>query len=542
MSNFIHTFLVDSYATKKQVPLYKIFLSLFSIVLIRIFLENLLGHADNDNFYSLQAIFLHGTLYFLSIFLSLTLLVYLLVQNSIREILRIVNNIFLLILLVPIIDLTFNHSKELAYVTIPLDNIISTFFAILNPLGDDIISIGQRVVSLIILILLSLFIYNKTKSQLKSFAMLILGYCILFFYAIIPSLIVAIGKYTSSITNNDPTNAYFSLLNQSWLSNYADKTSILDKVFFQINLTHDINMAHIFFIFVIAQSLLLLSIIKPNLIYQLKYNLRPTRIIYWSIIAIIGIILNQKFSGTINLYNPINILSLIVYFITLTLNIWLAVCINDNEDIEIDKISNKTRPLATGKISVREWNILQITLIVFFLFGIASMNRSVAILFLVAQAAYYLYSVQPLRLKRHFISSSIVSGFASVVIVMSGFFLVSTNQNIHAFSLKTALIIGIIYALLSNIKDIKDFHGDSQENIKTIPVLFGPRKARYVIATLYSSIILVLPTILHIQSALIVSIPIAIFIYYLFMQKVFMERYILFTFFLYMLIIYLWLN
>ena len=148
------------------------------------------------------------------------------------------------------------------------------------------------------------------------------------------------------------------------------------------------------------------------------------------------------------------------------------------------------------------------------------------------------YSAKPLRLKRHFIFSSILIGIGSIAAAMAGFFLVSPDQHVSAFPVKAIVIIGIAYALLSNLKDIKDYEGDKKENMHTLPVVFGLEKSKKIIAFLCSLVIVAVPLILKIYSILPISIAISLFLFYLFTKKKYQEKYIFLTIFLFAIVLF----
>ena len=121
---------------------------------------------------------------------------------------------------------------------------------------------------------------------------------------------------------------------------------------------------------------------------------------------------------------------------------------------------------------------------------------------------------------------------------MAGFFLVSPSQHVFTFPIKAILIIGISYAILSNLKDIKDYEGDKKENMRTLPVVFGLEKSKYIIAVLCALVILFTPFFLEIYSILSVSVCTSLFLFYLFTRKEYQEKYIFLVLFLYAILLF----
>ena len=524
--------------SRSSFSLLKIIATVFSIILVRIFIENFSSPSGDGYFFSWQGVFIHATLYFFSVFLSLAIITYFFTKEPFEEILTYLTKTYLFILVVPIVDIIFEGKVALNYITVGPGKLVPYYFKVMNPLSGLGITIGQHAAAYGIFISLGYFVYKKNNSITKGILLALAGYTMLFFCAIIPSLLVAISNYAQT-SGQTVADTYNLILNQSWFSNYLVNTSLFDKIIFQSETIHEISMGRIYFIFIIIQIAIIFFISNKKLWLALKNDLRIERIAYWFIIASIGIIINQRIFGSVNLQNPINMVALVVFFSLITLNIWLAAFINDTEDVKIDSISNPSRPLVTKLISDHDWNLMQIILIVLIFFGTASLNESTAFLLMLAQASYYIYSAQPLRLKRHFIFSSILTGLAAVAIAMAGFFLVSPDQHIAAFPLKAVLIIGIAYGLFSNLKDIKDFAGDNYENMRTIPVVFGLLNSKYIISCLCSLVLISVPIILHVNSMILFSVSVSIFLFYLFTKKEYQEKYIFLAFFLYMITFFL---
>lgn len=536
MSNFFKKL----FENDDKISIEKIILSLFGIVIIRTFFENFSSADPSGYFFSWKDAYLQFPIYYASIFLSFGLLLYFLTKKSLNQILNFEIKIFLFALLPPIIDLLVTKGKGSAilYIVTEPQKLPIAFFELLNPITSSGITFGVHVAAYLILIFLSIFIYRATRNILRAFLGIFIGYAIFFFYAITPSIIVA-----PHFLQNSPVSvseAYRSIFEQSWTM--MTQTSLGDKIFTYQNIGTSASLnepvTQLFFLYLTFQVGLFFIIFKPNLFASVKRNLCPERIVYWFIIAAIGIAINQKIFNDIIFLNSINIISLLVFFTLIILNIWFAVCVNDQEDIAIDKISNPTRPLAAETISLSEWKAIQTILALLVFLGILTMNRSVMFLFLLAQMLYYIYSARPLRLKSNFIFSSIIIGLASIAIAMAGFFLVSPDQHFDAFPINAILIIGISYALLSNLKDIKDFEGDRHENIKTMPVVFGLERAKHIIAFLCALVIITVPVVLKIHSILFLSICVSLFLFYLFTKKEYQEKYIFLVFFLYIAVLF----
>lgn len=528
---------------KEDFSLIKIILTFFGIIAFRMFLDNLAYPGPGDYFFSLER-FVQEPLYFFSVFFSFSILTYFFTKASFKDIFPFIVKVLLFVLVIPLIDLVFSGkiTDATQYVYVGTSDFLKTYLSLMIPSKVHGITIGQQIGSLLIFASISFFVYKKTSSIFKSLLSMICSYTILFFYAILPSIITLFNNkpfVSDPIIHNSAhsleSEIYVFILKQSWLMHIAENSNLLIST---VDSLHEIAMAYLFWILIFIQVLIIFFIANKRLWNVLIKNLPLTRIAYWFIIAAIGIIINQKLFGYLNLQNPINFMALTVFLLLIIANIWLAVLINDPEDVEIDKISNPNRPLVKKEVTEQEWRSMQIISLFLIAFGIMTLNRATGFFLIFAQAAYYIYSARPLRLKKHFLSSSIIIGFASVFIAMAGFFLVSPDLHFSSFPVKAILFIGISYAFLSNLKDIKDFEGDSKESIRTVPVVFGLEKSKYIIATLYSFIILAIPFVLQIYSIFPVAICVSLFIFYLFIKKEYQEKYIFLAFFLYVVFLF----
>jgi len=515
----------------------KIALSVFAIAYIRIFLENFSNTDPTGYFYSSNYIFFHFPFYFISLFLSLVLLTYFFSKKKLLEIANFAIKIFLFTLIPPIADLiaTNGAGSAVGYITTEPQNFIPTFFKLINPLGYDGVTLGVHVAAYLILFFFGLFIFHSTKSFFKVFSFIVAMYVILFLYAISPSFI-AMPKLHETLGNAN--NAYAITMETSWLKTmeniYNTPLSMSDP-YSQLRDNIFISpLTQLFFILILLQLFCILLIFYPKLIAALKKELRIERIFTWIAIACIGIFINQKLFGEINLFNSANLITLITFFSLIILNIWLAACVNDSEDVGIDKISNPNRPLASAALSLDQWRKIQVVLLFLIILGSGTLSRNVVFCLMLAQASYYIYSSNPLRLKRHFVTSSIITGFAAAMIAMSGFYLVSPDQHLRAFPLWALFLIAGSFALIFNVKDIKDYEGDKRNNIKTLPVAIGLKNSKIILGFICILIFLLVPLFFHEFTTIPLYLAVSIGMFYLLTKKTYNDKYVFFMLFFYL--------
>lgn len=159
--------------------------------------------------------------------------------------------------------------------------------------------------------------------------------------------------------------------------------------------------------------------------------------------------------------------------------------VNDLFDIEIDKINRPTRPLPAGKITKPEaivfYSILTLAAFIFS-FQISGMAF---IIVLITTILLFLYSI---KLKGVALLGNIVVAFCTGLAFIFGGIAVGNWK---------ASIIPAVFAFLINfvreiIKDIEDYNGDKEYNVKTFPNKYGISRSKFLIVSLL--VILIIAT------------------------------------------------
>ena len=161
---------------------------------------------------------------------------------------------------------------------------------------------------------------------------------------------------------------------------------------------------------------------------------------------------------------------------------WLAsIFLNDQVDLEIDKMTNVGRPLATGEVSDEDYGQLFWICFVFSLILAITVGVKFFLVILIYQAIGWIYSAWPIRLKRFPIVASFFSALALALLFLSGFMLLADGQNITRFPHQVFWLLILAFTISLPIKDLKDIEGDRTEEIWTIPVLLGETWARFAV-------------------------------------------------------------
>lgn len=164
--------------------------------------------------------------------------------------------------------------------------------------------------------------------------------------------------------------------------------------------------------------------------------------------------------------------------------VWLfAVLSNDLEDEAIDRIANPGRPLSKGSLTrgkCARWAGLCLGLAAISAYAV----HPVPMLLILGFAANYtVYSVRPLRLKRIPVLSKLTISGNSLLLVVLGF-MFAGHSPYEVPGAYVAFFL-ILATLAMNFIDLKDWLGDCQCGIKTLPVLFGMKRAQRVVAAFW---------------------------------------------------------
>ncbi len=159
--------------------------------------------------------------------------------------------------------------------------------------------------------------------------------------------------------------------------------------------------------------------------------------------------------------------------------------INDIYDIEIDKISHPERSLPSNKISISQAKFLYfiINLIVLLILIPTSLA-----LFLIGAATILLLFLYASFLKKVFLVSNLLIAFLTcLTFIFVG--VAVDNLGNSTIIAGFAFLINLIREI---IKDTEDIDGDIHHGIKSIPIILGIKKTRWIVMGL--TIILILFT------------------------------------------------
>lgn len=535
MSNSLANFIKNFFEKERQISLFDFFIIFLGFTLFRGFLENFSNPETNGFFTSPYSVFFEYFLFYVSTFLILLISLSYLTKIHARKLANIAIFFFPIICIPPIIDLLITHGNGscMMYIISKPKDLLLNFATFFGHFSDCGITTGIKTEVFIICIGIFTFVYSLTKNVIRSLLGAFFGYLSIFFTLSLPSLIML------------PFYFLDKSLNETFFFGKLFKSSLLNSIhtFGSLPADPQILFEQQSAIFM-ARSLWILITVSLSILFYVNYrtvwsawirNLRPERILYYFFIAIFGMSVSQKINGLLPAFTLPDIFAFIMFFALIALSFWLAVVINDIEDVGIDAISNSDRPLITKTISLSQFKTIGFVILILILTGSPLLNYPVFIFLILFQLVYYFYSKKPLYLKRHFLIASPLLALNALLIAMAGFFLVSADQRFLAFPSEITWLILIGFSIITNVKDIKDYAGDKAHNIKTLPVIFGLNKTKKIMTVLGIAFMFALAIYKQSDYLIITSIAFS-FLLYIFLNKIkYREIYLFCIFFLYML-------
>jgi geranylgeranylglycerol-phosphate geranylgeranyltransferase len=164
-----------------------------------------------------------------------------------------------------------------------------------------------------------------------------------------------------------------------------------------------------------------------------------------------------------------------------------SMIINDIFDIEIDKTNNPSRPLISGEITKKEAFYYYITLLgaseILSLFFLPKHIQYLVHMIILVVSVYTPY-LKPIPFIKNLTCAFIISFsvFFAGAAASSGFILAPLSQILSRF-----IFLGSLQSEL--LLDMRDYEGDLENSIRTVPVIFGLSKTHLVAtAILYTNI------------------------------------------------------
>lgn len=197
-------------------------------------------------------------------------------------------------------------------------------------------------------------------------------------------------------------------------------------------------------------------------------------------------------SGGITAYGAAPPLSLsLVVVINLLLGTLMAAVLNAASnglnqiyDLEVDRVNKPNRTIPSGRMSLEESHMVTWTLFALALVLAWAVNLNCFLLALAATVFTILYSAPPARTKARGIWANITIAIPrGVLLKVAGW---STLKGVMATEpWYIGLIFGFFLLGASSTKDFADIEGDQAGGCKTLPILYGVKKAAWMIAPFF---------------------------------------------------------
>ena len=525
---------------------------LYGIIFIRTFLEN---YSNSLNLYHMSSFgdtFFHYPLFFLTIFLGSFIIARIITGEKIEKIAKFIVLCSFGLITPPIIDLIINKGGQIPYIFIT-GSYPELFKSFITYFGGGALGNGIRIELALALIGFGFYIFYKTKKLKKVLIGIILLYTTFFIMLSSPTLVFSLQNkitHEHQIMRKKSID-YFYYYKDPSNTITGNRTFVVDSVtdnnFYPPSIQKAFNQYSmtLAIIFILINAFLFfwcLFLYSSKKFFAVIKNFRYLRIMHGLILISLGIYLGIGVLGK----NPIGSLFDLMSFISLIsafLFGWLfSVWENDEVDVEIDKISNKERPLAKTElqISPEEWKNLKYVFLSFslgfaFLAGLYSFIFILMFIFI-----YHIYSAPPFRFKNIPGISSFLIGVIFLLLAWMGFFMTAGTENLSAFPAKYVFGILAIFILVENAKNIKDIEGDRKEGIKTLPVILGGKWGKLVSGLgLFLGSVLV-PFVFYLNRyTLCAGIFFGLVLFFLTIRKNYKEKYSFITYFIYVIVFFI---
>jgi 4-hydroxybenzoate polyprenyltransferase len=165
--------------------------------------------------------------------------------------------------------------------------------------------------------------------------------------------------------------------------------------------------------------------------------------------------------------------------------------INQIYDLEIDRVNKPKRPLPAGLLTMGEaWGFTSASFVVAWLLAwLASppgleAQRECFWIVLFTSVLVWAYSAPPLRTKRHGVWANVTIAIPrGLLLKVAGWSTVKTVLGLEPWFIGT--IFGLFVLGASTTKDFADIEGDRAGGCQTLPILYGVKKAAWMIAPFF---------------------------------------------------------
>jgi 4-hydroxybenzoate polyprenyltransferase len=162
--------------------------------------------------------------------------------------------------------------------------------------------------------------------------------------------------------------------------------------------------------------------------------------------------------------------------------------INQIYDLAIDRVNKPKRPLPAGTMTMGEaWGFTMGAFVLAWVLAWLAApegRRECFWIVLFTSVLVWAYSAPPLRTKRHGIWANVTIAIPrGVLLKVAGWSTVKTVMGVEPWFI--GAIFGLFVLGASSTKDFADIEGDRADGCQTLPILYGVKKAAWMIAPFF---------------------------------------------------------
>ena len=172
--------------------------------------------------------------------------------------------------------------------------------------------------------------------------------------------------------------------------------------------------------------------------------------------------------------------------------------INQIYDLPIDRINKPNRPIPSGRMTIKEaWVVSGLFFVLAWVLAwlvtpYGTNEHSCFWLVVIASILTYMYSAPPFRTKRLGILANITVAIPrGLLLKVAGWSAVKTIFGLEPWFIGS--IFGLFLLGATSTKDFSDMKGDAVDGCRTLPIVYGPKKAAWMISPFFVFPFLLIP-------------------------------------------------
>lgn len=465
----------------------------------------------------------HYSLFYASLLLALMLVVRLFTGKSVVVVGKVCVAGFVIIWLAPVLDLLLSQGRGygMAYLFQEWPQLGHSLFQYFGSWTYPGITPGIRIEVGVIICFIAWYVYLSTKMWWRAALAALWSYGTIFVWLALPSMLALVfGGGAQSVMQWLRESIDASVLPLLHPASGQGTYGALQVRFNQL-------IAQVCFVLLFVLAGVGAWYAKPEAWRAVLRNSRLERVVhYW---LLLGVGAYAAASDAVS--NWATLFAGVVLLLTFYAAWMFAVGVNDVEDVTADAVSNSDRPLVQRTLSVGEMRAVSMVFLGLALVGGYILGQTILFLVLVFTAAYHIYSVPPLKLKRVPVLATFCISLACLAAVLAGFFFWNGDQYLIAFPFRYVVLIVVGFTLGATLKDIKDIDGDAKAGVRTLATLFGPVWGPRVIGLLVGVGHALVPLLLARPLLWYVALPCGLASYYFATRTPYQERYLFYVYF-----------